>query len=196
MLPAWLALCDGNPPVTVVSLHKGSVIRCFHVLFLVRLDEQLTKVSGCQKFETPSRSCGVNIMYSHVFFLVILNKNLTKQSGRRRFETPRRQCNTCARFAVCFVTCGLGKFPHTYFIPVLQDYYIRSHCPIDGEAILKHIAWIMNCKSSSHLYKICIFQCIDKKVTFPMPHKYLTNTKKYNISDLCEILRDQRFKIT
>ena len=53
---ALLALCDGYPPVTGGFSSQRPVMRSFDVFFDLRLHKRLSKQSGRQWFESPSRS--------------------------------------------------------------------------------------------------------------------------------------------
>ena len=53
---AFLALCEGNPPVTAGFLSQRRVTRSLDVLFDLRLDKRLRKQSRRRWFETPARS--------------------------------------------------------------------------------------------------------------------------------------------
>ena len=63
-LPALLALCEGNPPVTSGFPHKG---QWRGTLVFSLICERLSRQSRCRWFETPSRSlwchCNVMIIY-------------------------------------------------------------------------------------------------------------------------------------
>ena len=63
---AFLALCEGNPPVTDMFPSQGPVTRSFDVFFEQRLNKRLSTQSKRRWFETPSRSlwrhCNVTII--------------------------------------------------------------------------------------------------------------------------------------
>ena len=52
-LPAELALCVGNLPVTAGFHHKGALMQGFGVSFVVSLNKLLNKLSNWQWFEMP-----------------------------------------------------------------------------------------------------------------------------------------------
>ena len=62
---AWLALCEGNPPVMgVFSVQRANNVTlwCF---FAVGLNKLLNKQSSCQWFKTPWHSSGIVVMLWH-----------------------------------------------------------------------------------------------------------------------------------
>ena len=52
----FLALCEGNPPITVEFPSQRPVTRSFAVFFFLGLKQQLSKQWRRRWFETPSRS--------------------------------------------------------------------------------------------------------------------------------------------
>ena len=55
-----MVLCQGNPPFTADSSHKGPVIQSLNVVADVRLNKRLNKQSFCRRFKMPWRQDGVS----------------------------------------------------------------------------------------------------------------------------------------
>ena len=116
---ALLALCEGNPPVTVEFPSQRPVMRRFDVFFDLRLNKQLSKQSRRLWFEAPSRSVWrhciannidicqwifrkfyaeyCNISDMAIMFCVQLQKNTSTKRGKRDF----------IRFGLMYISTGL-----------------------------------------------------------------------------------------
>ena len=116
---ALLALCEGNPPVTVEFPSQRPVMRRFDVFFDLRLNKQLSKQSRRLWFEAPSRSVWhhciannidicqwifqkfyaeyCNISDMAIMLCVQLQKNTSTKTGKRDF----------IRFVLMYISTGL-----------------------------------------------------------------------------------------
>ena len=99
---APLALCVGNPPVTVASPSQRPVARGFDVFFDLRLNKRLSKHSRCQWFETPSRSLWIHCNKGRFPLVEIFDS--TRHVDPVTITGPLSGTVTFTRYAVALTT--------------------------------------------------------------------------------------------
>ena len=90
---ALLALCEGNPPVTVGFPSRRPMTRSFDIFFDLRLNKRLNKLSKCRWFETPSRS-----LWRH-YNPLGSNSQSVRYPSRYAIPAPHKLAGHCPR---CF----------------------------------------------------------------------------------------------
>ena len=100
---ALVAVCEGNPPVMVDSLHKGPLMRIFHIS-VVSL-KMLNKQSSCQWCEMPCHSRNITVMKS-----LVLNWLWNQEVSWDHFLLDITIWKVC--YCIC---CDIRKFCRTNF---------------------------------------------------------------------------------
>ena len=89
-LSELLALCEGNP-----IPHKGSVVQCCGVFFVVSLNNLPNKQSSCWWFETPQNLCDI----------IAMNTERSRYIKDTFLQDPQQTPQPASR---AWVTCLLG----------------------------------------------------------------------------------------
>ena len=134
---AFLALCEGNSPVTGEFTSQRPVTRSFDVLYYLRPNKRLNKQSRRRRFETPSRS-----LWRHCNALREIPSTFFNNQMHRSHNAPvpcptmRHSKQKCAHFCSewCIVGDGTGA---------LWDLWDRSLMSLDTTLRSRQMATIL-----------------------------------------------------